>query len=269
MRHHLRMAALLLALSVPTACGSETEPPTAGRSDGAGLAGLADRTFVSTQVSGHRLVPGSPVRLTFTTESVGAQAGCNSLSGAASVSGGVLVTDAVAMTEMACPEPRMAQDTWLAEFLGSAPQVTLDGDRLTLTTTGADATTLHLTDETAPTVPLEGTRWRLDAVLSGQGPDGVAISPPQGAGSAGLVVRDGQIEVDTGCNTAAGDVERDDSTLAVTNLALTDRTCPAPLADLQAVFVRVLQPPTSYSLDGDQMVLTSGDGGAGLSFRAG
>ena len=65
-------------------------------------------------------------------------AGCNGGSGSATVEGERLVVGDMAMTEMACTgkdgEALMAFDTWMGAFLSSGPTISVDGDRLTLTT---------------------------------------------------------------------------------------------------------------------------------------
>lgn len=64
--------------------------------------------------------------------------GCNGGSGSASVQGRRLVVGDIVGTEMACTgkdgESLMAFDAWMATFLSSGPTISVDGDRLTLTT---------------------------------------------------------------------------------------------------------------------------------------
>src|SRR5688572_30738357 len=67
--------------AAPPTGGQQTLPPTGpeptnpGSTDPASING---RQFISVDVSGHTLVPGTTIRLTFTDGSLGAQAGCNS-----------------------------------------------------------------------------------------------------------------------------------------------------------------------------------------------
>lgn len=104
-------------------------------SDGtaAGGADLEGRTFVSTDVAGHELVPGSEVQVIFQTDRISVQAGCNTLNGGATWEGDVLVV-AVPMAEtmMACDDDLMRQDDWLVAFLTSKPALSLDGSTLVL-----------------------------------------------------------------------------------------------------------------------------------------
>src|SRR5688572_14045686 len=57
---------------------NDPEPTNPGSTDPASING---RQFISVDVSGHTLVPGTTIRLTFTDGSLGAQAGCNSIGG--------------------------------------------------------------------------------------------------------------------------------------------------------------------------------------------
>jgi heat shock protein HslJ len=123
-------------------------PPTAADLDG--------RTFLSTGATGVTLVAGSTVRLVFTADTIAANAGCNSMSGGYAIDGGVLEVGMMAMTEMACQEPLMAQDTWLAAFLDGAT-AGLAGDTLTLAKGGV---TLTLLDRRSPIrTAADRTRW--------------------------------------------------------------------------------------------------------------
>lgn len=105
---------------------------------GGGGTDLGGATYASTESRGHDLVPASRVTLTFTDGRISANAGCNTLNGAASWEGDTLeVRGSLASTMMACEDALMAQDTWLSEFLSSSPELAVEGDELVL----GDATT--------------------------------------------------------------------------------------------------------------------------------
>lgn len=105
------------------------EPGTGSDADAPPLVG---RTFASTEVRGRDPVPGSTVRITFREGGLAAKAGCNTLFGSATWTGGVLAAPMLASTMMACSPELMGQDTWLAELLQSNPALTLDASTLTL-----------------------------------------------------------------------------------------------------------------------------------------
>lgn len=252
---------------VLSACGQ-------GTSGGDGAAGVAwddlsGRTFLSTDVTKggdpYPLVKGSVVRLTFTDDGIGASAGCNQMGGAASLDDGVLVVDGpMAMTEMACDEPLMQQDTWLAALLADSPDVTLDADRLTLTT---DTYRVQLVDEKTanPDRALEDTEWTLTGMLSGSEDTGAVSSVPAGV-TATLVFAGGSLSGSDGCNRVMGDYRVEGDTITVSQLASTLMACKGAAGDVAAHVMSVLDGTMTYAIDGDQLSLVNG--GAGLYLDA-
>jgi heat shock protein HslJ len=222
-------------------------------------AGLHDRTFLSTQVTGFDLVPGTQVRLTFRDGELSAQAGCNIMGGAYSIEGDRLVTTQLSMTEMGCDGPRQAQDEWLAGFLGNVT-FTLDGDTLVLTD-GSVRLTLADKEVVTPDQTLEGTRWVLDGIVSG---DAVS-SVPMGV-TASITIAGGRVDVEAGCNTGGGTVEVTAGTITFGPIATTKMACEAAPASVESAVLAVLSGPVRYTIDAD--VLTLDAGGAGLMFRA-
>ena len=94
--------------------------------------------------AGHDLVEGSKVALSFEDGRISANAGCNTMNGAATWDGDTLqVAGPLAMTMMACDEALMDQDQWLSEFLTSSPALAVDGETLTL---GDDTTGITLSE---------------------------------------------------------------------------------------------------------------------------
>lgn len=94
---------------------------------------LAGKVFAATEVQGRELVEGSTLRLTFDEGNLAAQAGCNTIFGAAAWDDGTLrFTGEPARTSMGCVDGLAEQDDWLAAFLTAGPSVELDGTTLTL-----------------------------------------------------------------------------------------------------------------------------------------
>lgn len=98
-----------------------------------GEAALDGKTFTARTVTGHDLVAGSDLMLTFEDGQVAVQAGCNNLFGAYVYNQGNLEVAEMASTMMACEPDLMAQDTWITDYLEASPAAVLDGDTLTLT----------------------------------------------------------------------------------------------------------------------------------------
>jgi heat shock protein HslJ len=202
---------LVLVATLLAGCGDSA--PDAGTTTGGSVtalraADLDGRSFASTSVQGHRLVPGSQVTVAFDGERLSANAGCNAQAGPWSIADGRLRTDGdLAQTQMACEEPLMRQDDWLRAFLSSAPRVALDGDDLTL---AGEAATIELT-EAAPRGPrpIVGTSWQLTSL---GGRDGTVASVPVGVEPPTLLIEEnGDVNLVSGCSRGRGRAEvRDD-----------------------------------------------------------
>lgn len=109
---------------------------------------LAGRTFISTAVTERgtpRAMPaGTKVMLRFTDDGrLIADAGCNTLSGRAELSGGRLLVPQLATTLRGCEDELMAQDDWLASILKARPSWQLSGSRLRVS---AGQTVIELID---------------------------------------------------------------------------------------------------------------------------
>jgi heat shock protein HslJ len=226
-------------------------PPTAADLDG--------RTFLGSGTTGRQLAPGSFVRMTFEGVRLGVSAGCNQMSGEYEVVDGILKVGPMMTTDMACEEPLMAQDQWLAGFLPDAT-VRLAGDTLTLTA-GPDSLTL-IDEETAnPDRPLEGTRWIVESIVAG---DAVS-SLPLGTRAA-LVFDGGTLRAEPGCNTGSGSYTVDGSDLTIGAIATTKMGCQGPAMELEAAVLRVLDGQVTFAIDADTLTLTNG--AAGLILKA-
>jgi heat shock protein HslJ len=245
----LAVAALFVLLGCSAAGAPSPSTPT-----------LDGHTYLSTDVDGADLVPETRVRLAFQDGNLNASAGCNIMGGVYTIDGDRITTTQLSMTEMGCDEPRAQQDEWLARFLSSAVQFTLDADTLMLT----DGTvTIELLDEevATPDQPLEGTHWMLDGMISGD----TVSSVPAGV-TASIRIVDGRADVGAGCNQGGGSAEVTPDTITFGPLMLTKMACEAGASAVESAVVTVLSGPVPYTIDGDRLTLITE--GAGLSFRA-
>ena len=137
------VAICLALLVIPLACSDDDSggsPPTATASSAPDetTVDLAGKTFAGSAVEGFDVVEGSEIRISFEDATLTATAGCNTLGATYAIEGATLTVSDVSTTLMACSDPLMAQDQWLADLFGSGVTVALDGSTLTLT--GQDAT---------------------------------------------------------------------------------------------------------------------------------
>jgi heat shock protein HslJ len=232
-----------------TACASA--PAEAGNAEG----WPADRTFVSSSLTGHTLVAGTHISLIFHRNgSVNAYAGCNQLTGTGRVSGGRLIIGQLRQTLIGCDPQRMDQDQWLAGFLMARPRWHLAGNRLQLT---SDAAQLTLTDlgTAGFTRGLAGTRWVVEAVITGRTASSVA------AHSDAHLMFDGtgHISGSDGCAPITGTAVIGNAAVTIA-LAPPTQTCPSPDATADAAVRAILSGTVGYDIRADTLTLTGPDG---------
>lgn len=250
-RHHLPFLAIVATLIV-SACSSAAAPSSSPAApDG--------HTYLSTELQGAALAPGTRIRLAFADGSLSANGGCNTMGGTYSIDGDRLTTTQLSITEMGCDQPRMQQDEWLARLLADVT-FTLDGDTLSLTD-GTVRLTLVDADVATPDLPLAGTRWVLDGIMSG---DAVSSVPVRVTASIRIVA--GRVDVEAGCNAGGGPVEVTADTLTFGPIALTKRACEPEAMAAETAVVAVLSGAVAFTIDADVLTIDAGD--AGLTFRA-
>lgn len=223
-------------------------------------ADLAGRVFIVTGTAGHDLVKGSTVTLTFEPGRIGISAGCNQMGGGYTIEDGKLVIGPMMMTEMACEEPLMAQDTWISTFLPGAT-ITLDGDTLTL---AKDGVTLTATDKEVaqPDLPLVGTTWIVEGIVTDQ-----SVSSIPGGITASLVLADGRVAVDTGCNTGKGSVQIAETVIVFGPIGTTKIGCPGQAGMIERRVLEVLSGDVAWTIDADALSLRGAGGGLDLRAR--
>ena len=234
-------------------------PSTAPTHSADGTLALDGKTYLSTDATGVTLVPGSRIRLTFKDGSLGANGGCNLMSGAYTITADRLTAPQMAMSEMACAEPLMQQDQWLARLLGGAT-IALVGDTLTLDD-GTIRLMLKDREVASPDKPIEGTQWILDGIVAGD-----AVSSVPAGVTASMRIKDGRLELNAGCNIGGGSVTVTDDTLAFGPIGLTKRACERGPGAVEAAVLTTLAGTVRYTIEADVLTVDGGD--SGLTFRA-
>jgi len=223
---------------------------------------LAGRTFLATEVTGHTLVPGTQLQLSFPERGkLAANAGCNQMSGAVSFDGDRLKVTEMGSTAMGCDEARHDQDAWLAEFLGTGPKFALNGEQLVLT---GERETITFVDRKVaqPDQPLQGPRWVVESLLDGQ----TASSVPAGT-QAFLHFSEDTVTGDAGCNEVSGTAVQRPNTIVFANLVTTDRACPGDRGALEAAVLATISGEVTMKIDSDRLELRNANG-KGLQLRA-
>ncbi len=257
------------ASPTPSVPPSASPPASASPSPTQPPQGLDGRSFLSVAVTEdgapRPLAPDTRIRLNFDGTNLGASAGCNQIGGTYELDGDRIVYTGGAMTEMGCDPPRHAQDDWLVAFLGSGPTYALNGHDLVLT---SGTTVVTLLDEEAadPDRPLVGTTWTLTTIFSG-GPDGAAVSIPEGVVATLTFNEDGTVDVHPGCNQGSGTYTVDGDTITFGDIAMTAMGCDDARGQVEADVVTVLGAATvQFAIDGAGLTLETEEGG--LQFTA-
>lgn len=252
MRTVVVAAAGLMLLS---ACGSES---SAGGS-------LDGRSFLSVSVTEDgkpkQLAPNTRIGLRFADGNVHAETGCNQLGGKVSTDGGKLTVDALGGTEMGCDPARHAQEDWVGKLLRDRPTWKLEADKLTLTRGGTE---LILQDrETAqPDKPLDGTKWSLETVISGQ-----TASHLVGSEKAHFTIGGERITGSTGCNEFQGIVAKASGKLTFGELSTTRKACAGEAAMLEQTMLGTLKGELTYTIEANHLKLRT-PANNGLDFTA-
>jgi len=125
MRHALPLIPLALTL---LGCVAQAAPPNA----------LAGSEWRFTQIDG--AAPASDkAMLSFSADRLGASAGCNRMSGPWRIEQGRLIAGPLMQTKMFCGGATGAQEEGLSALLVSAPEITLKGEKLLLSSRGHSA----------------------------------------------------------------------------------------------------------------------------------
>lgn len=226
---------------------------------------LAGKTYLSQSTTGITLAPGAVLRISFDDGRISVSGGCNGMGGDVTFDGDTMTVGPMMMTQMACDQPLMDQDSAVQAFLTAGTTVSVEGDTLTLTGTfaGADASITLLDREVAdPDRPLTDTAWTVTGVISSD-----AISSGWGSAVATLTIVDDQAQVNTGCNRGMATVTVDEAagTIAFGPLALTKMMCDDDAMRLEQEVSRVLTGTATYSIEAGSLTLMNGTDGLQLT----
>lgn len=217
---------------------------------------LVGTTFVGEDVTGHDLVAGTEITLSFDDDNLSASAGCNSLGADIQWQDDTLVTTEVWTTMMGCNPALHEQDDWLVEVLTGSPQVTREGDTLRVVGEGARIILVAEAD-----APLEGSRWLLEGLVEGE-----SVSSLPASVTASLMIDDGTLAAELGCNTGSTNVTIGETTLELGQVTQTKMACLEPQLVVEHHMTRVLRDTVDWDVDGTTLALRNGE--YGLHLRA-
>jgi heat shock protein HslJ len=110
-------------------------------------------------------------------------------------------------------------------------------------------------DTAEPDLVLDGTKWSVETVISGE-----TASHSTGSENAYLTISGERITGSTGCNDLQGIVARTGDKLTFGELGTTRRACAGAAAALEKTVLGVLKGEVSYSIDSNRLKLRAADG---------
>lgn len=122
----MKMSALLLALAALPSC-TMAQP---------GAALLAGTKWQVTRIDGAAPVAGDKARLSFESDRLGANVGCNGMGGDYRIEGERLIAGPLIATRMFCEGPVWGQEEAVGALLAGAPKIARRGDSLRLESSG-------------------------------------------------------------------------------------------------------------------------------------
>lgn len=248
MRNLLVLAAVVLVVA---GCGAQPADDAPAGDTGGDRMDLQGRTFAlesaTTRGEPYALVSGTTVELRFTDDGrLVANAGCNTMTGAADVRDNRLDAD-LAVTEMGCDQPRHAQDEWLTALLSGGPAVSMAGDRLTISSPDAELVLTQQKDQ-----PLHDTTWTVTSLVDGQ-------SAGSATTESTMTFGPDEVEITGLCNLKSVAYEENGDKLTFELGMLTRMACAEPIMTVENAVVRVLDGEATYEVDGTTLTITKGD----------
>lgn len=133
MRTTLLAGVVVASVLVISGCGSNATEPTGQAATWNDVVSLTYQSTAVTEGGATKpLASEEPISIRFGESDISAKAGCNTMTGGASITDGVLTVDPLASTRMACEPALMEQDQWISDFLTSKPTATISDGTLTL-----------------------------------------------------------------------------------------------------------------------------------------
>ncbi|WP_084384767.1 META domain-containing protein [Novosphingobium naphthalenivorans] len=121
----------------------------AGCSDRGDRSHLAQTSWRFERIDGQQPVA-TDAQMTFRNGKIGVQVGCNHLGGPWRTDQGRLVAGPLNQTEMACTESAWQQERAVGALLVATPRFAVEGDRMTLQSSGHTAELVRVENAKAP-----------------------------------------------------------------------------------------------------------------------
>lgn len=234
-------------VAVLSACTAPTPATPAGP-----VPVLDGTSWTVTHISGVPVAAGAVPSMDFRAGALAGSTGCNRFTATYTEDGPTLAVRLGALTEMACADDVMAQERrFTAALAGLASLRRLDDGRLELLD-GSGTVALALAE--VHDRPLEGTRWLLSGISSGEVTSSVV------AGADVTLTLSGGTLTGRACNQFRGPVEAGETgSFRAGPLVSTKLACAsADLARQEVTVLQVLEQATAWTVDGSTLTISAG-----------
>jgi heat shock protein HslJ len=190
--------------------------------------------------------------------------GCNRFAGSYTSTGTEFrMGDDMISTNMACPEPIMAQAEVFRQALKSASALMLGPERLVLLDSEGNA----LATFTALPNTLADTSWVVTGYNNGKQ---AVVSVAIGTKLTATFKADGKLGGSAGCNRYSGLYTIDGKAVSIGPLATTRKSCDSPVGVMaqEARFLKALSTAATWRMDGDRLELRTSKGALAVTASA-
>jgi heat shock protein HslJ len=242
------VAALLL-----TACA-----PSASSQD------LTGSFWLLSELKGASLIDGTTITAQFDASGrISGTSGCNNYSTTYDINGSQLtISEPVASTMMACPEPIMEQEQEYMSVLAEMASFEINNEELIIKdSTGDELARFEAVDQS-----LEGSSWQ---VLSYNNGKGGVTSLIIGTEITANFESDNQLTGNSGCNSYFGQYEIDADNININGVGATEMAClePEGLMEQEQQYLAALEIADTYKIEGLTLEMRTADGALVASFQ--
>lgn len=194
---------------------------------------------------------------------ISGSSGCNNYSTTYEINGSQLtISEPVASTMMACPEPIMEQEQEYMRVLSETASFEINNEELIFQdSNGDDLARFEAVDQS-----LEGSSWQ---VLSYNNGKGGVTSLIIGTEITANFESDNQLTGNSGCNNYFGQYEIDGDSINISGVGATEMAClePEGLMEQEQQYLAALEIVDTYKIEGLTMEMRTADGALVASFQ--
>lgn len=235
-------AVLLGALLLLTACSG----PSSGTPQ------LNGTSWIVSSIAGTATLSDQQPTLTFADGRVSGSTGCNTVSGAFTQNGDGVTFSPMAVTQMACPDPVMSQETSFLAALNKVARASGDATTVRLLDAAGETLLTLTTPPPAPSpTPLAATTWKLESIIEGT----TASSLVAGTSVTLTVNTDAGSYSGHACNNFGGDLTVTGDSISFGVPHSTKMACPTDELTQENRVLSILPHVTSWMVAGYALTL--------------